>query len=303
MKRAQDERGQSVVVVVLFMTVILGMAAVVIDVGTWYRADRAVQSAADAAALGGAHALPGSPGQAQLLALEYADKNGGGIDPDDIQITSTVLTNDTITVTGQRPSAAFFARIFGVDSATVEARAKARTGNPSSARWAAPIGVDKLHPKLSGGGCPCFNQWTSVDMYKVGPGAFRLLNLDDSYGGSGTQIVGNWIERGYEGFMPVNNWYYSNPGIKPNSSNVTSALDARLDDVLLFPVYGETQAQGAGFEYRVVGWVGFHLDSYVIQGSNRAELYGWFTSITWEGVLSESADEEDFGVRVISLVE
>ena len=302
MKRARSEQGQSVVVVVLFLTVILGMAAVVIDVGSWYRSDRAVQSAADAAALAGAHALPGSPGQAQQLALEYADKNGGGIRPEDVQITTTVLTNDTITVTGQRPSPGFFARVFGVDSATVEARAAARAGNPSSARWAAPIAVDKRHPLLSGSGCPCFNQPTSLDMYKVGPGAFRLINLDDSYGGSAPKIVGDWIHYGYEGYMPID-WYYSDPGIKPNSANVKSALDERIGDVLLFPVYREVRAQGAGFEYHVIGWVGFQLTGYRIQGSNRAELYGSFTSMTWEGILSESSNESDFGVRVISLVE
>ena len=302
MRRGRDESGQSTVVVVLFMAAILGMAALVIDVGGWFRGDRAVQATADAAALAGAQALPGSPGQAKQLALDYADKNGGGVTPADVTVSTTVLTNDTITVTGHRTSPGFFARVFGVSSATAGKRAVARAGNPAAASWAAPIGVDEQHPLLSGGGCPCFNQPTTLDMYKVGPGAFRLLNIDGSVGGTLTKTVGSWIQSGYNGSMPLA-WYYSNPGIKPNSSNITSALNTRIGSVLLFPVYRQTQAQGAGFNYNVVGWVGFKLTGYLIQGTVKAELYGQFTSITWDGILSGNSGQPDFGSRIISLIQ
>ena len=43
--------------------VLLGMAAVGIDVGSWYQAQRHDQSVADAAALAGAQALPDDPAQ------------------------------------------------------------------------------------------------------------------------------------------------------------------------------------------------------------------------------------------------
>ena len=73
----REERGQVVVLTVLFMTVMLGMAALVLDIGSWYRADRNTQSTADSAALAGAQALPDDTSQAASLASNYAAKNGG----------------------------------------------------------------------------------------------------------------------------------------------------------------------------------------------------------------------------------
>ncbi|MGZ8697874.1 MAG: pilus assembly protein TadG-related protein [Gaiellaceae bacterium] len=54
----RSERGQSLVFTLLFLGVLVGMAAAVLDVGSWYRADRKLQANADAAALAGAHVLP-----------------------------------------------------------------------------------------------------------------------------------------------------------------------------------------------------------------------------------------------------
>ena len=54
----KSQRGQSMVLTLVFLTVLLGMAAAVIDVGGWYRAHRQTQSTADATALAGAQALP-----------------------------------------------------------------------------------------------------------------------------------------------------------------------------------------------------------------------------------------------------
>jgi hypothetical protein len=41
----------------------------------------------------------------------------------------------------------------------------------------------------------------------------------------------------------------------------------------------------------------------VIQGSKNARLYGWFTSIIWEGIQSEKGGDPDFGARAVTLVE
>ncbi len=71
---------------------------------------------------------------------------------------------------------------------------------------------------------------------------------------------------------------------------------------MLFPVYSETRGGGANFEYFVIGWVGFRLDSYEAKGSS-GKLHGQFTQVIWEGIMNESAPEDDFGVRSIGLIE
>jgi len=57
---SRSDRGQATVLTLVFLVVLLGMAALVLDIGSWYRADRATQSTADSAALAGAQALPSS---------------------------------------------------------------------------------------------------------------------------------------------------------------------------------------------------------------------------------------------------
>lgn len=300
MRRLSAERGQAVVITVVFLTVLIGLAAAVLDVGAWFRTQRQLQTAADASALAGAQALPEDPAAGTALALEYADKNGGGVALEKVSITGA--ENDTIEVEAAQEAPGILASLFDIDSVDIVARAKARSGVPGEARWAAPIVVDERHPLISGEGCPCFDEETELDFEKVGPGAFRLVNLDDSKGGIGPADLAVWINRGFDGYMPLQ-WYYSDPGFKPSSSHVKEALESRFEDELLFPVYRGTRAQGAGFEYEVIGWIGFRLFDFDIKGSKTGKLYGEFTRVIWEGILSESADGEDFGVRSIELIE
>lgn len=298
--RTPRESGQVAVLALLFMAVLLGMCAAVLDVGSWYRADRALQRNVDAAALAGAQALPDDPTLAQSLASQYAAKNGGG--SNSVALSTTLLADDTIKVTGTRTEQSFFTKIFGIDSVDVHASAKARSGTLSSARYSAPFGIDEKHPMLQCAPSPCFGQATDLDLVKTGPGAFRIINIDGSHGGTGPGTLADWILNGYSGYMPLG-WYYSDPGAKFNSSQVKNALDARLNSVLLFPVYRGARGNGAGFEYEVVGWAGYVVTSYQIQGSKNNKLFGYFLSVTWEGIVSEAGGNPNFGAHGVTLVE
>ena len=76
MKRLiRSQRGQTMVMTVIFVTVLLGMAAVVVDVGSWFVDRRALQASVDAAALAAAQDLPDT-GFAASTARAYAAKNG-----------------------------------------------------------------------------------------------------------------------------------------------------------------------------------------------------------------------------------
>jgi hypothetical protein len=284
----------------VFMTVILGMAAAVVDVGAWYRTHRQMQNNADAAALAGATALPENTGQAADLATTYATRNGGGVTGSDIGFSSKMIPNDTIEVTARRPVPGVFAKLFGLDSVTVRAHAKALAAPPGQAKWAAPFAVDVMHPMLQCEPLPCFNQQTVLVLDKVGPGAFHIINIDGTRGGTSSATLGKWVETGLDANMPLD-WYYSDPGSKFNSGNVRSALDARIGTDLLFPVYRHVRAQGAGFDYEVIGWVGWHLTGYEIGG--KGKLLGSFTRVIWDGIQSETSTGDDFGVRSISLVD
>jgi hypothetical protein len=294
--------GQAAVLTVLFMVVLLGMAAAVLDVGSWYRADRELQQTVDAAALAGAQELPTNPGGALLLAKQYADKNDGGVSLTGISISTKLISNDSVTVKGEKEAASFFTKLFGVDSVTVHATARARTGVLSSARWAAPIAVDERHPMLQ---AKAWGVPTELELDTVGPGAYRLVNIDGSHGGTNPHTLGDWVRQGYEGYMPLD-WYYSDPGAKYNTN---PAFKAALDDVaasgeeILLPIYRATRAEGAGFEYEIVGWAGFVVTGHEIKGSKNSVIQGYFTQVIWEGIYSEDASADDFGARAVSLIE
>jgi Flp pilus assembly protein TadG len=300
MNRLRRETGQAAVLSVVFMAALLGAVALVLDVGSWFRAQRATQSAADASALAAAQALPESTGSASTLAGQYLGKNGGGAAI--TTFSSKNVANDTVTVKVTRQANGVFAKLFGIDSVDVHAKASARSGNPDEARYAAPIAVDIKHPMLQCKPLPCFNQATTLDLQKVGPGAFRLLNLDQSHGGTGGKISAGWVLYGYDGYMPLG-WYGSDPGAAFNDSKFKDAMTARIGDELLFPVYDLIQGNGANLQYHVVGWVGFVVTGFTAKG-NKGTVDGHFVRVIWEGIQGKSGSSAaDFGVRSVELVE
>jgi Putative Flp pilus-assembly TadE/G-like len=136
--RQEKESGQVVVLVAVMLVALLGFAAVAIDVGYAYYAQRSLQASADAAALAGAQGLPDTA-KAKSLALEYSGGAGGKnlrSNLKDVQTdvslecvpvgsgTSCVSTNAVIVGEHAKVNS-FFARVLGVDAFTVSARAAA----------------------------------------------------------------------------------------------------------------------------------------------------------------------------------
>jgi hypothetical protein len=296
----RSERGQAVVLAVMMMTSFLGMAALVLDTGSWFRERRHLQATADAAALAGAQALPDDPGSASSLALQYAGSNGGNVSASDITFSTAYIANDTITVHAHSNAPGFFSKVFGISTVSVGATAAARAAIPGQARYAAPFAVDRRHPELSGPGCPCYGVPTSLDLQKIGPGAFRIINIDGSQGGTGQTTLADWILNGFSGLMSLG-WYWSDSGAKFNASEIKNALNERLGKELLFPIYSQTQGQGSNFDYKIVGWAGYRLTGYDTSG-NKSLLYGSFTRTIWSGIQGQSSGP-DYGVRVVALVQ
>jgi Putative Flp pilus-assembly TadE/G-like len=308
----RNERGQAVVLMVLALVVLLGMAALVLDVGAWFHDKRRLQGTADASALAGAQMLPDDPGGAKNLAQTYAGKNGGDVAGADIVISSTVLPNDTIAVKAARDDAGVFGSVLGIGAAHIDARAKARVGPPVEALHVAPMVVFCDHPLIHncpGDSTPDFGVDTTMDYDPMGaPGAFGMLNLDGGSGTPGSSDEAAWILQGFNKYLPLGD-YRSDPGAKFSSQNIQGALDDRIGTVLLFPVYKKLDGTGQNAQYEIIGWIGFHLESYEVQGNN-ASLHGYFTKFIAQGILSGSGPGGDgtptsssFGVKSIQLIE
>jgi hypothetical protein len=303
----KNESGQAIVLMTLSLVAILGMAALVLDVGNWFHTKRQLQGTADAATLAGAQKLPDDPSGASTMAMSYANQNGGNVAAANIIITSTVLPNDTISVRARKTDPGFFSGVLGIASADIDARAKARVGPPAKSRYVAPMVVDCEHPLIhncNGDSTPDFQVPTTMDYDPMGaPGAFGMLNLG---GGSnpGSSEEADWILHGFDQYLGLGD-YRSDPGAKFSSSNIQDALEARRGTVLLFPVFRVLNGTGQNAVYDIIGWIGFHLNAFEVHGNN-ATLHGYFTEYIAQGILAsrgESGPSSSFGVKSIQLIE
>ncbi|HET7856573.1 MAG TPA: vWA domain-containing protein [Gaiellaceae bacterium] len=134
------EAGQAVVLIVLFLAVLLGMAAMVVDVGYAYYAHRSLQASADAAALAGAQALPDARA-AEELALDYSGAPGHrNAHPNIANVTATVTTKCVQSIPGCDP----------VNSVVVVQRARTRT------LFAGVLGIREFNFRVRATACsPC----------------------------------------------------------------------------------------------------------------------------------------------------
>jgi len=136
----KNQKGAVAIVYALTVVVSVGFAGLAIDVGYLQWEKRRIQSAADAAAMGGLREL--ELGKSDLLAAGQNDAalNGfkDGQDNTTVKInnppTSGAYANDSLAVEGivQRKVPTFFMIMFGQKSVTISARAVAKTGSGSS---------------------------------------------------------------------------------------------------------------------------------------------------------------------------
>lgn len=148
----RDDRGTVLVIAALAMVVVLGMAALAIDVGSLMAARSEAQRAADAAALAGAGSLIHTPGDedvARANAIDYGGRNvvqdepvvleAGDVDVDlaELEVTARVQRTE-----GRgNPIPTVFARVLNIDAVDVGARAVAKAIPAGSANCLLPVAV------------------------------------------------------------------------------------------------------------------------------------------------------------------
>src|SRR5262249_16970212 len=123
---------------------------------------------------------------------------------------------------------------------------------------------------------------TTLILDKVGPGGFRIIDIDGSRGGSGQGILAGWILNGCSCSTATPGWLYSDTGAKFNRSEVKGSMDAMIGRNLRFPVYDDIRDGGANLQYHVIGFTGFNLSGYEFKGSG-GEIYGSFVHVSWKG--------------------
>lgn len=127
----RGEEGQAAIIVALAMAVLLGFAALSVDVGYFMWEKRALQNAADAAALAGALELPESPYWAEEAAQGYAYRNGVGQNGWTLERVDVSTDRTSIAVSVAHPQSPFIlARVLDLVGVDVRASAQAAVRSP-----------------------------------------------------------------------------------------------------------------------------------------------------------------------------
>jgi Flp pilus assembly protein TadG len=190
MKRrpTQFQRGQAIVLIALSIVALMGMVALSVDVGNSFTQRRVLQTAADAAAMAGAHlgleqVMYGAPidyTAQRNAALRFAALNGVTSPPDTITIvwvngTGVEYANDInnlpvipagqivqgmkVTISGTRST--FLFQTFGISTIRPTVTAMAQFGTPTALIGAIPLALNQDSvPRVGGPG-------TSPILYKA----------------------------------------------------------------------------------------------------------------------------------------
>jgi Putative Flp pilus-assembly TadE/G-like len=300
-RRIHRDSGQALVFVAFTLMVLVGMAALVVDGGSWYQADRRLQTAADAAALAGAQHLPTEQSEAHDVALDYAQKNYAGIPAPAVSFPDVGTIN--VSATAQAPG--ILARIFDIDEVTVHAQAQARVFAPDMLKDVAPIAV---HTSMA---CivtdpTCFGQPKTLTFNEDSPfdptkSKFGLLDLDRD-GTVGAGDMKDWVENGYLDFLPIDEDY---PAANGEKNGIKQELEDAADEqrVLLFPVFDTANASTG---YHVIGWAAFVIDEVGVWNGHDHELTGHFVTFIATDLAAGNPitdPSKDFGVHVITLTQ
>ncbi|MDQ0255748.1 hypothetical protein J2S74_003130 [Evansella vedderi] len=212
-KLIKNERGAVIVLVAFYMTVVIGLLALVVDAGSLYLEKSRLQKGVDLAVLAGMQNLPDLPERALSAASNVALAN----DLKENEVAFSIRENGTILAATAKRNVSFtFARALGFSDQIVTASAKGRVGSLTGVKGALPLGAY---------GNQMFTFGERVTL-RVGPGSqeagtFGALELS----GGGASDYERDLTRGFAGVLSIGDVILTRSGTVANPT--FRAIDAR----------------------------------------------------------------------------
>jgi len=300
MRRIDDERGGIAVTVAILLVVMIGLGALVLDVGNLYWERRQLQNSADASALAAAQDLVVGESMvvAEASARTYTSANNtrDAYVDDIFQPTTTSVTVETITgdADGSGTIASFLASILGVDNYFTHASATAAWGGIAGAATI-PIAIceDAWNHLTNGGQVPPDEPFPfSILRIGVPPGHLNA-GIDCSNPGGGDVPPGGFgfldADGNCQAHVAADGWSDGKTGNTPDVGGnspctATDFYNVLIDAVdnntkLLIPIFDEYAEQGAAGRYHIIGFGALELRGYTINAGPQhptfGRSYGW----------------------------
>ena len=235
--RGRREGGQMLILFVLMLGVLMGFVALSIDVGMILHERRSQQNAADAAALAAVADLPDSPSAAIAAAYDWANRNGySSADGATVTVNTPYLGNaGAIEVIIEEDEPFIFARVLGLDSIAVHARAVANI-DPGT------IGANAAILLLNEHDCSAFKMSGTNDLTITNNGAI-VVNSDCDNEQSGAIDKGGSSVATIEGgifYYEEGNWTISGSGaLNPEPEPIPSRISDPLAGMTPPSLYGD----------------------------------------------------------------
>lgn len=300
----KNERGAVLVLFAVLLPVLLGSAAIAVDLGIHYANKVKLDNIAQAAALAAVQDVPVDPSGAEQKAYEYLSLNG--VDEGNIAVQTSQL-DKSVEVRITKDTDYFFGKILGFETRRISSKAKAKAVAVTVLKGAAPLGVlfqDFVHGqlyRLKCGAPPEYGAGNFGALRLSGNGANAYEN-DLKYGYGGTIKVGDIIET-QSGNMSgptrraISYRFAQDNRVPPNT---IYDFDRDAPQIIYVPVVQPHEIQDNKIKsVVVVGFAAFFISS--IPGSgNDSEIEGYFIETVYNGIGSEG--QTDYGLRTTKLV-
>jgi Flp pilus assembly protein TadG len=334
LKILDEQCGQVAVLAALFMVVLLGMSALVIDVGFLFVTKTQLQTSADAGALAGADDLNNAnPATAASTATSYAKMSPGqSTDTVVIVITNTSSTRQ-VQVTTSRVVTYFFAQVFGYTNSTVTATATAAVFPAGSVPSATPFVIEAPQDIVWQGVNNQYSQPYTMEINPVGK-TDHFTYVDVVFNNpTSTATYYSLLTTGNPNSTTLNTQLYyvapaeggqksvqsfTNRISNDSNSNIANATvgEPRLMMIPLVQTLPTSQQDGSDWSYStnglaIVGFVGFWLDSVYygpltyVNGSpcyKQFNAQGRFIKVALPSGSSNGFGTQFFGPGQVSLI-
>jgi hypothetical protein len=329
-----------VILAAVTMLGMVGFGALAIDVGSWYHAQRQLQSDVDAAALAGAQSLPdavtgGSVLAAQQAAKAFFDNNASG-NPDTRRTLNEpsfpaptgagCTVSDCIAVTDTSPNGSILGTVFGWFGVSLTARAQAYVGPPNAANdtLAAALDAAQYNCLVSGsttstackhtsctGTLPCNNVTLNFDNPTYGEtlldlrsGTATMPPASASCNNVNTNLMQTWLNPGFNGELQGNEWYCEDADAGSHDG-IKVAFRADGTTVNLIPIFDTGTPTANSHALHVIGFAAFIIAAGPVKwqggtSSPKHELNGNLVQFVTSG-LGGSPGSGSFGVTVVGL--